>query len=452
MESGLNLRKFKKLTDPKPAPIKSPEVLGSAIEKKIEELLAAGKVTLELDDGVLPLAYGIDWRSNTIGEVIRGTRLLVQDILTEYPELLQIDDLVQFQLTQKQPEQGGMSLTFLLEEKNGTDQIIVAAGDEEDGVATEIIEPQMVLQWHWVSDQEPETRTQVIRAIAALDALDTLRSIQAVDFSGIAEFGWLEAIIVITTRAESICLGKIMDNALLSERQTELQGINVSPNNMYIIMRAAAAWLGTLQTMKERGVTHRDIKPEHCFVNLDKPDNSELIDWGLAKLNNSKQAQTDPGIIYGTPHYLSKDAARGIPDSNRDMYALGIALSETLQIVELALVLPTVSEATQAAAQGTIFSRLELTGSNYDAVLRRYFRYPTERDFAFFVHRLASHNNDPLSYKGNYEKALADLRSIIADQRVWVEAMEMNNPAISAAMATATTAELRQLLANKRGR
>lgn len=95
-----------------------------------------------------------------------------------------------------------------------------------------------------------------------------------------------------------------------------------------------------------QGIAHRDIKPENIMV---RPDGSvKVVDFGLAKLtdvqptdDNSLQTacgvqtiptlQTEPGLLMGTPHYMSPEQARGKEvDTRTDIWSWGIVFYEMI--------------------------------------------------------------------------------------------------------------------------
>jgi serine/threonine-protein kinase len=80
-----------------------------------------------------------------------------------------------------------------------------------------------------------------------------------------------------------------------------------------------------------RGIAHRDIKPENVMVRTD--GYVKVLDFGLAKLVDvppqATQVGTEPGLIIGTPHYMSPEQAQGKPvDERSDIFSLGVMLYE----------------------------------------------------------------------------------------------------------------------------
>ena len=84
-----------------------------------------------------------------------------------------------------------------------------------------------------------------------------------------------------------------------------------------------------LEHAHKRGTLHRDIKPENILFHED--GQAVLVDFGIAKAQNSVSEFTRVGAVVGTPHYMSPERALGKDiDERSDLYALGVVLYEML--------------------------------------------------------------------------------------------------------------------------
>ncbi len=83
-----------------------------------------------------------------------------------------------------------------------------------------------------------------------------------------------------------------------------------------------------------KGVIHRDLKPSNILVvDVEGIGLPKIIDFGIAKLAELSNADTESGMLLGTPEYMSPEqAALGAIDIDTrvDVYALGLVLYELL--------------------------------------------------------------------------------------------------------------------------
>lgn len=89
-----------------------------------------------------------------------------------------------------------------------------------------------------------------------------------------------------------------------------------------------------LDAVHEADITHRDLKPDNVFLATERDGTyfPKLLDFGIAKLVGDDAAhKTGPGMVLGTPRYMSPEQARGKPTDRRaDIYALGVMIHEML--------------------------------------------------------------------------------------------------------------------------
>jgi hypothetical protein len=86
---------------------------------------------------------------------------------------------------------------------------------------------------------------------------------------------------------------------------------------------------GALGALHEAGALHRDLKPGNVLMRGTRQ--IALSDFGLAKDVAWDLEITDPGLIFGTPQYMSPEQGHGEPvDGRSDLYSLGVILYEML--------------------------------------------------------------------------------------------------------------------------
>jgi len=97
------------------------------------------------------------------------------------------------------------------------------------------------------------------------------------------------------------------------------------------VLAIAVQVASALQAAHAAGIAHRDIKPENIMIRAD--GYIKVLDFGLAKLTENElspaSAETNPGVVMGTPRYMSPEQARGLDvDLRTDIFSLGTVIYE----------------------------------------------------------------------------------------------------------------------------
>jgi serine/threonine-protein kinase len=98
--------------------------------------------------------------------------------------------------------------------------------------------------------------------------------------------------------------------------------------------------LAALEEAHALGIVHRDLKPDNIVLEPLRSglDFVKVVDFGLAKIledapapSTGRGALTRPGLVCGTPEYMSPEQGRGDTlDGRADLYSVGIVLFELL--------------------------------------------------------------------------------------------------------------------------
>jgi eukaryotic-like serine/threonine-protein kinase len=95
---------------------------------------------------------------------------------------------------------------------------------------------------------------------------------------------------------------------------------------------------GALGRAHDKGIVHRDIKPDNLFIEQrDGEDFVKLLDFGISKvqaaaIGMASGALTRTGMALGTPYYMAPEQISGerSVDARADIYAMGAVVFEML--------------------------------------------------------------------------------------------------------------------------
>ncbi len=107
------------------------------------------------------------------------------------------------------------------------------------------------------------------------------------------------------------------------------------------VVRISRQIAAALAAAHEKGVIHRDLKPDNIMLIADPDPEApgrirvKLLDFGIAKVAaelNQGAAQTAADVVMGTPKYMAPEQCRGAGnvDDKADVYSLGVIMYEML--------------------------------------------------------------------------------------------------------------------------
>jgi serine/threonine-protein kinase len=90
-----------------------------------------------------------------------------------------------------------------------------------------------------------------------------------------------------------------------------------------------------LRLAHEKGIVHRDIKPDNVFLAADALGRKQpkLLDFGIAKVDKQIDGRlTQVGAVLGSPDYMSPEQALGLDDIDErtDIWSLCVVLYEVI--------------------------------------------------------------------------------------------------------------------------
>jgi serine/threonine-protein kinase len=117
---------------------------------------------------------------------------------------------------------------------------------------------------------------------------------------------------------------ELLEGELLERRRMNKGGKLPSPE----VYEIADQLLDVLVAAHDKGIVHRDIKPDNLF--LTKGGRLKVLDFGFAQMKSGfRKEQTATGYLLGTPGFMSPEqaiGARGQVDAQTDIWAVGATM------------------------------------------------------------------------------------------------------------------------------
>lgn len=99
---------------------------------------------------------------------------------------------------------------------------------------------------------------------------------------------------------------------------------------VHMAVRITSQVAEVLASAHEKMIIHRDVKPDNIMLvqGAGGRVSVKVLDFGIAKiLDDESGHHTEPGVMFGTPEYMSPEQALGHAYDHRvDIYALGLVL------------------------------------------------------------------------------------------------------------------------------
>ena len=185
---------------------------------------------------------------------------------------------------------GGMATVYAATHRNG------------HRAALKVLHPQL--------SSDPDTRARFLREAYVANSIDHPRVVKVQD-DGVAEDGSVFLVL------------DLLEGETIESRRERLGGKLPIGEALSIAEQA----LDALGAAHEKGIVHRDVKPDNVF--LTKEGNAMLLDFGLARMKSLRAEETKTGVTIGTPEFMPPEQAAGRReevDARSDVWGLGAML------------------------------------------------------------------------------------------------------------------------------
>ncbi len=98
---------------------------------------------------------------------------------------------------------------------------------------------------------------------------------------------------------------RILKGGSLDQRLKQRFELGIGLPSLAEVARIFSQLAGALDYAHERGIIHRDIKPNNIM--FDERGNAILVDFGIAKILHSSDNITSTGMLLGTPAYMAPE-------------------------------------------------------------------------------------------------------------------------------------------------